>query len=63
VIVAETRYLPSHLPRGTDEDNDRPQLEYEGGGFIKKSTSYGIEKIYLLYIFPPELHTLMTSLF
>jgi hypothetical protein len=30
--------------------------------FIKK-TSYGIEKIYLLYIFPPELHTLMTSWF
>jgi hypothetical protein len=23
----------------------------------------GIEKKYLLYIFPPELHTLMTSLF
>jgi hypothetical protein len=32
--------------------------------FVKKTTSYGIEKkIYLLYIFPPELHTLMTSLF
>jgi hypothetical protein len=40
---------------------------YEGGpqffGFIKKSTSYGTEKMYSLYIFPPELHTLMTSLF
>jgi hypothetical protein len=29
----------------------------------KKTTSYGIEKMYSLYIFPPELHTLMTSLF
>jgi hypothetical protein len=41
---------------------------YEGGGwkvfgFIEKTTSYGIEQIQLLYIFPPELHTLMTSLF
>jgi hypothetical protein len=31
-------------------------------GFIKK-TSYGIENLYLLYIFPPELHTLTTSMF
>jgi hypothetical protein len=31
--------------------------------FIKKKTSYVIEEMYLLYIFPPELHTLMTSLF
>jgi hypothetical protein len=31
-------------------------------GFIKKTRSYGIEKIYLLHIFPPELHTLMTLL-
>jgi hypothetical protein len=41
---------------------------YEGEGvinfgFIKKTTSYGIEKMYLLYISSPELHTLMTSLF
>jgi hypothetical protein len=40
---------------------------YERGliifGFIKKTTSYGIEILYLLYIFPPELHTLMASLF
>jgi hypothetical protein len=28
------------------------------GGFIKKTTSYGIKRIFLLYIFPPELHTL-----
>jgi hypothetical protein len=28
-------------------------------GFIKK-TNYGIEKMYLLYLFPPELHTLLT---
>jgi hypothetical protein len=32
-------------------------------GCIKKRTTYGIENIYLLYIFHPELHTLMTSLF
>jgi hypothetical protein len=32
-------------------------------GLIKKTASYGIENLYLLYIFPPELHTLMTSLF
>jgi hypothetical protein len=25
--------------------------------FTKKTTSYGIGKMYLLYIFPPELHT------
>jgi hypothetical protein len=31
--------------------------------FIKKTTSYGTEKIYLLYIFPLELHTIMTLLF
>jgi hypothetical protein len=37
--------------------------EWQVFGFIKKTTSYVIEKIYLLYIFPPELHTLMTSLF
>jgi hypothetical protein len=35
---------------------------YEGGlyiyGFIKKTTSYEIEKkMYLLYVFHPELHT------
>jgi hypothetical protein len=40
---------------------------YEGGwevfGFIKKTTSYGIKKMYVLYIFPPELHTFMTWLF
>jgi hypothetical protein len=30
---------------------------------LKKTTRYMIEKMYLLYIFPPELHTLMTSLF
>jgi hypothetical protein len=30
-------------------------------GFIKKTTSYGIEKMYLHI--PPELHTLTTSLF
>jgi hypothetical protein len=29
--------------------------------FIKKTTSYRIEEMYLLYIFSPELHTLMTS--
>jgi hypothetical protein len=34
-----------------------------GNDFIKKTTNYGIEKMHLLYIFPPELHTLMTSLF
>jgi hypothetical protein len=28
---------------------------------VKITTSYRIEKIYLLYIFPPELHTLMTE--
>jgi hypothetical protein len=28
-----------------------------------QATRYGIDKMYLLYIFPPELHTLMTSLF
>jgi hypothetical protein len=33
-------------------------------GFIKKTRSYRIEKkMYLLYIFSPELHPLMTSLF
>jgi hypothetical protein len=32
-------------------------------GFIKKTTHYRIEKMYLLYIFPPGLHTIMTSLF
>jgi hypothetical protein len=37
------------------------------GGLIslwlyKENKSYGV-KMYLLYIFPPELHTLMTSLF
>jgi hypothetical protein len=35
-------------------------------GFIKKTTSYRTEKIYLLYICPPpplEPHTFMTSLF
>jgi hypothetical protein len=26
-------------------------------GIIKKTTSYGIGKMYLLYIFPPELQT------
>jgi hypothetical protein len=26
-----------------------------------KTKGYGIEKMYLLYTFPPELHTLMTS--
>jgi hypothetical protein len=55
-----------HVP---DEDSKEEKLpKYKGGGlislgFIKKTTSYGIEKFYLLYIFPPELHTLMTSLF
>jgi hypothetical protein len=37
------------------------QQTYEGEllsfGFIKKTRSYGNEKTYLLYIFPPELHT------
>jgi hypothetical protein len=40
------------------------------GGLIslwlyKETTSYGIENIYLLYIFPPppDFHTLMASLF
>jgi hypothetical protein len=32
-------------------------------GFIKKTTSYGTEKMYSLHIFPPELHTLMASLY
>jgi hypothetical protein len=32
-------------------------------GFTKKTTSYRIEKMYLLYIFPLEPHTLITSLF
>jgi hypothetical protein len=32
-------------------------------GFIKKTTSHGMEKMYLLYIFSPELHIFMTSLF
>jgi hypothetical protein len=32
-------------------------------GFIKKTTNYRIEEMYLLYIFPPELYTLMASLF
>jgi hypothetical protein len=37
--------------------NDTHTYEtYEGA-------SYGIEKMYLLYMLPPELHTLMTSLF
>jgi hypothetical protein len=30
---------------------------------MKKTTGYGIGKMYLLYIFPLELHTLMTSMF
>jgi hypothetical protein len=30
-------------------------------GFIKKTTNCGIEKMYLLYIFPPELHTLINT--
>jgi hypothetical protein len=38
-------------------------FKYEGGlislCFLKKTTSYGIEKMYLLYIFPLELHTLI----
>jgi hypothetical protein len=44
--------------------NKENELEFSvsatpcAGGF-----DYGIGKIYLLYTFPPELHTLMTSLF
>jgi hypothetical protein len=30
---------------------------------LKKTTSYGIKKMYLLYIFTAELRTFMTSLF
>jgi hypothetical protein len=43
-----------------DEGLMLPVINVKGGGkscFIKKTP------IYLLYIFPPELHTLMTSLF
>jgi hypothetical protein len=41
---------------------DRPPEKYERAD--KKKTSYGIgKKMYLLYIFPPELDTIMTSLF
>jgi hypothetical protein len=40
-----------------------PEMVITTRGFIKKKASYGTEKINFLYIFPPELHTLMTSLF
>jgi hypothetical protein len=41
-------------------------MQYEGADnslALYKKTSYGIEKMYLLYILPPELYTLMNSLF
>jgi hypothetical protein len=44
-------------------------MKYEGGGIDlwlykeKKKQDTGLKKIYLLYIFPTELHTLMASLF
>jgi hypothetical protein len=36
---------------------DHTRGDWEVFGFIKKTTSHGIEKMYLLYIFPLELHT------
>jgi hypothetical protein len=48
-------------PATTDHTSGR------GGGLINlwlyKEQTTGLKKMYLLYISPPELHTLMTSLF